>query len=794
MRTVMPYVVGLVVLMLVLVWIGGWAPAPDLATVEVRIESVAPDAAVIVWRAEVSGPGRIEYGPSDRLGSVIEVPESAAEHRVRLDGLEPATRYYFKVSVGEAVSRIHSFTTHPAPPSFHVEPYLQLPAPDAMTIMWETTERLPGRVEYGTTEKLGQVVEEPGRARLHQVRLTGLQPATTYHYRVVSGNVISPIYQFRTAPPHGTKTWRMALYGDSRSNPAIHRKVVEQIAKYDVDLIVHTGDIVANGKNYASWRREWFVPLAPLARSVPWVSTIGNHEADAENYFSYVALPGNERFYSFQFGNARFICLDSNGWIEKGRDSKQYQWLLERLQEAPPLGADWTFVVFHHPLFSGHKTRPINPLRWDWAPLFVDPLHNVDAVLNGHDHFYCRTYPIGRITNPPWQGVVFLTSAGGGAPLYPIRERDYVAAIRSVHHFTLFEFTPGGVSIYAIDINGTPFDGWGLVKGPTKPDLLCAYEVEEIKEYLRKALVNLPPTVVQGPAMHRIKTALEVPTDFQVPIKGWLRFQKTDGWFFPDSNIPFELEPLQALRIPLEAVVVETQGLTRTPLLTIEFAPGRFRNTTIELFPFKLTGPAVVTARRSPRPKVDGIPDEAAWQSAEPLALLPTTPGKEPSPGGQVRLVTDGSTLFVAAVLDDPDKKVRVSPPSSEKEPSRLVLNGEHFRIEIFDGKNRWTFALSPENITYQARDGTQLQRPWQARAASGDSVWTAELAIPLDLFSEAGRLRINAGRKAATAGRECELRPSYELCTSPDLIPDWKSGSKTEHFAVLRLADGSSP
>src|SRR5262249_48062795 len=106
------------------------------------------------------------------------------------------------------------------PPTFRVQPYLQLPTPSGMTIMWETNRRLPSRVEYGTTPAVGQVAEVAGAEVLHEVRLQGLLPGTAYFYRVRSGEVTSDVYQFRTAPPPGTKHWRLALYGDSRSNPA----------------------------------------------------------------------------------------------------------------------------------------------------------------------------------------------------------------------------------------------------------------------------------------------------------------------------------------------------------------------------------------------------------------------------------------------------------------------------------------------------------------------------------------------------------------------------------------------
>jgi hypothetical protein len=785
MRGQLTYLAVLVGLAAALVWISSWAPDAATFHVEPRLEKLTPDGVTILWESPDEQLGKVEYGPTDKLGSTVAESAPGREHSVRLEGLAPATRYFYRVSGGDLPSRIRSFTTRTAPPSFHVEPYLQLPAPDAMTIMWETTEKLPGRVEFGPTEQLGSVVHEKAPARLHQVRLTGLKVGEKYHYRVVSGPVSSAIKTFKAPPPLGTGKWRMALYGDSRSNPALHRKVVDQIAKHDVDLILHTGDIVANGKNYASWRTEFFTPLAPIAAGKPWVSTIGNHEADAENYFSYVALPGNERFYSFEFANAHIVCLDSNGWIAKGRDSKQYQWMAEHLKQ--PRSAKWTFVVFHHPLFSGHKTRPINPLRWDWAPLFLDPASGVDGVLNGHDHFYARCHLLGRLRPEPFQATLFLTSAGGGAPLYPIRERDYLASIRAVHHFTLFDFDGDQVTITPIDIQGNVFDRYVLKKESTPPDELISYEVEELKEFLRKALAAAPTTPIAGANPTTIDAFLEVPTRFDVPISGRLHWQPADGWYFRATETPFNLEPKGLLKIPLQAVV-EQKGLGTTPKLTIEFAPGKFRNRTIELFPFKLTGPSVVSAAPARKVSIDGVLDDNAWQKAEPLFLLPTTPGAEGRPGDQVKLASDGETLFVAASLADAANQVSVVPPSETQEPSRLVLSSEHVRVELSDGKETWVYALSAENIPYHSAGGLQSNRPWQARAAAGKEAWLAEMAVPLKPIGDPSKLKINVVHRVGATGREYELRPTFEMGSSPDVIPDWKSGTKPDRFAELRL------
>src|SRR5262249_35386146 len=56
-------------------------------------------------------------------------------------------------------------------PAFLVRPYLQLPTPTHMTIMWETSQKLPSRVEFGLTDELGHVVESQTAAILHEVAL-----------------------------------------------------------------------------------------------------------------------------------------------------------------------------------------------------------------------------------------------------------------------------------------------------------------------------------------------------------------------------------------------------------------------------------------------------------------------------------------------------------------------------------------------------------------------------------------------------------------------------------------------
>lgn len=672
----------------------------------------------------------------------------------------------------------------PEAPAFLVLPYLQLPTPTSIRVLWETNQKLPGEVEFGTTPKLGRSAKDERKTDLHEVKLADLQQDTTYYYRVRSGNLVSDVFKFQSAPAPGTKKWRMALYGDSRSNPPVHQKVAAQVAKGDVRLIVHSGDIVINGKSRDAWRREFFEPLGSLARSVPWVATIGNHENDSQHFFSYVATPDGLRYFAFDYANAHFICLDSNAWIEKGRDSEQYGWLEQHLKKKR--SATWTFVVFHHPLFSAMTYRPIDPLRWDWAPLLLDPANRVDGVLTGHDHFYARNYRMGRLSAEPQHSVLFLTSAGGGAFLYKSKDRDFVATHKPVHHYVLFEFDGDDVKLSAIDTAGNVFDPYTLSKKPAPVDDFCAYEIEELRQHLRQALAATTGITTRATETTVIDTELRVPARFAVPVEGELIWKTVDGWKLKEQKSRFRMEPRQPLIIPLRAEVAPGQ-VAGSPSLTIQFAAGRFRNRVIEVAPFKLAGPARIGAAPAKQaPVIDGKLSEEVWRSAPAHPLIGVSPAKGRS--DQAQMAADGDRLYVAARLHDPNGKTQVTAPDPKAEPSRAVLYGEHVLITVSSGKQTWAFALSPEQVRYSAKDGSEdAKLPWQAAAAQEKGAWTVEFAIPRKNFPADATLRINVThqQKGLRAGAY-ELCPGYTRGIDPDVIPDWAPSIGTDSHACL--------
>jgi len=230
-------------------------------------------------------------------------------------------------------------------------------------------------------------------------------------------------------------------------------------------------------------------------------------------------------------------------------------------------------------------------------------------------------------------------------------------------------------------------------------------------------------------------------------------------------------------------------------MLTIEFAPGRFRNRAIELYPFKLTGPARINLAEIKAVRLDGKPDEPGWITVPERPLLGGSAVGSTAGPGTVRLATSGDWLYVMARLADPVRQVQISSSGAGKSASKLVLSGEHVRVELTDGSESAVWAISPEQIPYHSVDGKDAVTTAQAMAAPGQGYWTAEFAIPLQRFADRSKLRINVAHRSKEASkgitlrstyREYELRPSFGLGTNPDLIPDWKPTTSPDRFAEM--------
>ncbi len=305
-------------------------------------------------------------------------------------------------------------------------PYLSCATENSIVVSWRTATLDSSTVEYGLTTEYGNQAKDTTLKTAHSLTLSGLLPDAVYHYRVLFDSNHTPDYNFRTDAPVDT-TFQFVVYGDTRTQPDSHLAVVNQIVALDPYFVLHTGDVVADGFSESDWA-VYFTTVcssATCAQEIPFYYAIGNHENESPLYYDYFYLPhdnpdSTESYYSFDYGNSHFISLDTE--IPYGPGSAQYQWLRAELRRS--YGRPYVFVFMHqHPYCAGGHNSNI-PLRNALCLLFED--YQVHMVFSGHTHFYQRNGPI--------NGVTYIITGGGGAPLHTPAESTWTQYSEKSHH------------------------------------------------------------------------------------------------------------------------------------------------------------------------------------------------------------------------------------------------------------------------------------------------------------------------------------------------------------------------
>jgi 3',5'-cyclic AMP phosphodiesterase CpdA len=285
-------------------------------------------------------------------------------------------------------------------------------------------------------------VREKQPARVHRVTITGLQPYTRYAYSVQAAGHRSD-GTFRTAPSPGG-SFRFAAYGDTRTQPERHAEVLASMLKFQPDFALQTGDLVENGASLPQWA-EFFQVAAPMLRQVPYYPAEGNHELGGSPFFRYFPGP---RDYSFDYGCAHFVVLDSNRPPPEWR--AQETWLREDLQRSQ--GAAWRIVALHHTLFTASpgKFRRADSIRLFRRLIGILHDQHVGLVISGHEHNYEHFFS---------RGIHYLVTGGGGAPLVPpVRNAPFAVTVKMAHHHCELTVNPQRIAVRAVEPTGTEIE------------------------------------------------------------------------------------------------------------------------------------------------------------------------------------------------------------------------------------------------------------------------------------------------------------------------------------------------
>jgi hypothetical protein len=326
-------------------------------------------------------------------------------------------------------------------------PYMQQLTSTTINIRWRTDVASDAKVYYGTDmNNLNLTATNPISNINHEVALTGLQPFTKYYYKIESNNITlsgpDTMHRFTTAPVPGTaqpiRVWATGDFGKANSGQRKTRdSYLQYAANTHTDVWLWLGDNAYNDGTDQEYQAKVFHKVdafGELFKFMPFYPCPGNHDYNSicappgcnkdplihtGPYYDIMTLPklgeaggvasNLENYYSFDYGNAHFISLNSElgsianaayDWIGvlngDYQNSPIMQWLIQDLQSNTK---PWVIAYWHQPPYSkgSHDSDAVwelfmKAMREHFVPVLEQ--YGVDIILNGHSHVFERSYLI----------------------------------------------------------------------------------------------------------------------------------------------------------------------------------------------------------------------------------------------------------------------------------------------------------------------------------------------------------------------------------------------------------------
>ncbi|MCF6170762.1 MAG: metallophosphoesterase [Bacteroidales bacterium] len=362
---------------------------------------------------------------------------------------------------------------------------------DQMLVLWQMGATQNCLLEWGTDLNYSDgsvTTEEYGEDHQHQVALTGLCPNVKYYYKVSTTDENIKQGSFVAGAQDSDRTISFYAYGDTRTYPANHDMVAAQILQ-DMSqhpetqtFIISTGDFVANGDREKDWTDQFFDPqytsLQKMLSELPYMAAVGNHEGQGllfRKYFPYPRFVSDRYYFSFDYGPAHFMVIDQFTSYAVGSD--QYNWLVNDLEAT---NKDWKFILLHEPGWTAGGVHPNNPEVQE----IIQPLcetYGVQIVLTGHNHYYARAVV---------DGVMHITTGGGGAPLYtPNPFEEKIVTVNKSNHYCKIEIDTDTLSFSAITKDGDLIEGFQLFLSPN--NISDKFEEDLFKVYASHRLIKV---------------------------------------------------------------------------------------------------------------------------------------------------------------------------------------------------------------------------------------------------------------------------------------------------------------
>jgi peroxiredoxin/uncharacterized OB-fold protein len=169
-------------------------PAKPLIS-NILISDITVDGAAVGWSTDIPAYGKLLYGTSAAYGAESQVDNISASHSITLSGLQPASAYHLAVLAtdadGKELSRsVDTAFNTLAPPNIKppvVSQFKVLPMDVSAIVTWTTDKPATSQVLYGLDKTASDSTPEDSKlVTSHTTRISGLQPNSTYYYRIKS--------------------------------------------------------------------------------------------------------------------------------------------------------------------------------------------------------------------------------------------------------------------------------------------------------------------------------------------------------------------------------------------------------------------------------------------------------------------------------------------------------------------------------------------------------------------------------------------------------------------------------
>ncbi|CAO2831929.1 unnamed protein product [Amaranthus hypochondriacus] len=322
-----------------------------------------------VWYGEISGIYTSKKNGVSMIYSQVYPFDgllnytSGIIHHVKLEGLEPGTRYYYKCGDSSipAISKEYTFETLPFPEPNNYPQRIAVIGDLGLTHNSTTT------IDHVTQNDPSLILMVGDMTYANQYRTTGGKGASCFSCA------------FPDAPIR---------------------------------------------ESYQPRWDGWGRFMEPLISRIPFMVIGGNHEIEPQafgvtfkSYLTRFAVPSDESdsktnmYYSFDAGGIHFVMLGA--YVDYDKSSAQYAWLVKDLKKVDRRKTPWLVAAWHPPWYNSYSShyQEFECMRQELETLLYQ--YGVDIVFSGHVHAYERMNRVYNYTLNPC-GPVYITVGDGG--------------------------------------------------------------------------------------------------------------------------------------------------------------------------------------------------------------------------------------------------------------------------------------------------------------------------------------------------------------------------------------------